>query len=361
MLIATLTLLALLAPEGAVAGPAKPPEGKVEASLKRHEGPFAKVLEDAKAAGKPVVIDFYTDWCGWCKVMDKEVFTDAAVVKECNEAFLFFKVNAEKGEGKDVAAKYGVDGFPTFVFVDGTGEELDRQIGYAPKDKFLPVLAEVRAGNHVKGLKAKLEKEPKDPVAHAKLGMKLAARGDEAAWDHLGKAIELDAKDENRSTVEARFWLALLELQRDHSVDTLAAFAKKYADSPSAVDAHRILVRIYRDQKDDDAQIASLEVLVKKAPDAETRNELAWALSTHGREVERALGLVDDALKDEPKNAAFLDTRAECLSRLGRHDEAVAAQQSAVDNLPKNVDPGYKAQYVDRLAEFTKKRDDAKR
>jgi len=357
MLLASMLVLAAFVEGGGAAAPPAP----AAPVLKHHEGPMAKVLEDAKAAGRPVMIDFYTDWCGWCKVMDKEVFTDKGVAETCNDGFLVFRVDAEKGEGPDLAKKYGVDGFPTFVFVDAAGEELDRHVGYAPKEKFLPVLADIKAGNHLKGLREKVAKDPKDAVTQAKLGIKLAPLGEDEAWEHLEKAVELDAKDANPSTIDARFWLAVLEMKRDSSPDSLAAFAKKYPEHPSAVDAHRILVMIARQQQDEDAQVASLEVIVKKAPDAQSRNELSWLLATRGKDLDRALGLVEEALKAEPKNSAYLDTRAECLSRLGRHDEAVKAQEAAVANLPKGIKPEERVQYEDRLAEFTKKRDEAKK
>ncbi len=49
-----------------------------------------------KKAPKKVLMDVYTDWCGWCKVMDKKTFSDANVIKYVNENFYAVKVNAEQ-------------------------------------------------------------------------------------------------------------------------------------------------------------------------------------------------------------------------------------------------------------------------
>ena len=47
---------------------------------------------------KPILLDVYTDWCGWCKVMDKKTFTDPALIKYLNENFHVVKFNAEQKE-----------------------------------------------------------------------------------------------------------------------------------------------------------------------------------------------------------------------------------------------------------------------
>jgi len=67
------------------------------------EGPvnwltFEQAVEKAKAEKRPIFIDVYTDWCGWCKVMDKNTFSDPQVSKLLNEKFYAVKFNAEQRE-----------------------------------------------------------------------------------------------------------------------------------------------------------------------------------------------------------------------------------------------------------------------
>ncbi len=61
--------------------------------------------------------------------------------------FVSIKINAEKDEGKALAEKYGVSGFPTLLLVDPKGEEVDRIVGFRPPDKFIATLKPILAGD----------------------------------------------------------------------------------------------------------------------------------------------------------------------------------------------------------------------
>jgi thioredoxin-related protein len=59
---------------------------------------FEQAVEQSKTEKRKIFIDVYTDWCGWCKVMDKNTFSDPAVAKLLNEKFYAVKLNAEQRE-----------------------------------------------------------------------------------------------------------------------------------------------------------------------------------------------------------------------------------------------------------------------
>lgn len=80
-----------------------------------------QVLATAKKTNKYVFIDFYTSWCGPCKMMDKQIFPQPKVGEYFDSKFVSMKVNAEK-EGVDLAKKYGIKAYPTFVVLDRSGE-----------------------------------------------------------------------------------------------------------------------------------------------------------------------------------------------------------------------------------------------
>ena len=107
-------------------------------------GDFDEALAAASTSRTLVMVDFYTDWCTWCKHLDKDTFSDAAVQAEL-AGLVAIKVNAEKG-GKALAARFKIDGYPTVVFTDGAGVEVDRLVGYFPPDKFISEVRRIRAG-----------------------------------------------------------------------------------------------------------------------------------------------------------------------------------------------------------------------
>lgn len=95
----------------------------------------------AAADGKLVMIDFYTTWCGPCKQLDRQTFPDPRVVK-ASKQLIALKQDAEK-EGRHVAKEYGVNAFPTILFVDGEGKLRDRIIGFASPDEFAPRMQQI--------------------------------------------------------------------------------------------------------------------------------------------------------------------------------------------------------------------------
>jgi thioredoxin-related protein len=107
-------------------------------------------LAKAQKEKKHIVIDFYTNWCGWCKVMDKKTYADEEVKKVLNESYVAIKVNAqskdkvelegEKITESELARQFRVRSFPTTWFLKQSGDKIAPYMGYADAPSFLNVL-----------------------------------------------------------------------------------------------------------------------------------------------------------------------------------------------------------------------------
>lgn len=104
-------------------------------------------LQAARAAQKPVMIDFYADWCIPCKELDRFTFTDPRVIEQ-SKKMVMLKADLTHSQSEEVQAlqkKYNVKGVPTLVFLSPSGEEIAsaRVVSYVNADKFLGVLESV--------------------------------------------------------------------------------------------------------------------------------------------------------------------------------------------------------------------------
>jgi len=92
-------------------------------------GTFAEALAKAKAENKLVFMDCYTTWCGPCKALAKNIFPQKEVGDVFNQQFVNVKLDCEKGEGPEIAKKYGVKAYPTMLFIDAEGKVLHKVVG----------------------------------------------------------------------------------------------------------------------------------------------------------------------------------------------------------------------------------------
>lgn len=124
-LVTGLVLVALAYP---LAAPAEPDATSTTASskqLKWHTDLDA-ALAEAKAQNKLVLLRFTADWCAPCRVMDARVWPDSAVQAALADKYLIVKSDIDIEASYATARKYGVQGVPTLITLDGNGEEIDR-------------------------------------------------------------------------------------------------------------------------------------------------------------------------------------------------------------------------------------------
>lgn len=101
------------------------------------EGSWDDVVQEAKRLDRIIFVDAYAVWCGPCKKMAAEVFTDPKVGEYYNKNFVNLKLDAEKGEGLKFQEKYPISAFPTLFFIDPSGEVVQQVRGAQSVEGFL--------------------------------------------------------------------------------------------------------------------------------------------------------------------------------------------------------------------------------
>ena len=130
------------------------PQLKPEATLAHATGPinwkvYDKGIAEAKKTGKPIFVQFFATWCGYCRKMDQETFSDTSV-QQALDKFVSVRVTESSQqkvlhEGKSVSEKeptelHGVQGFPTLVFMESNGKMIGKIPGYLDSKEFKHML-----------------------------------------------------------------------------------------------------------------------------------------------------------------------------------------------------------------------------
>jgi thioredoxin-related protein len=132
---------------------------------------FDKGMKDAATTKKYGFIDVYTDWCGYCKLLESKTLNAPNVLEELQKNFVSIKLNAEsedvvtyKGKKitkRELSAQWGVEGFPTMLFLNSKGDIIGSFASFAEADLMLNLLRYISSGAREK--KVSFENFLKEP------------------------------------------------------------------------------------------------------------------------------------------------------------------------------------------------------
>ena len=111
----------------------------------------------AKKTNKIILLDAYTDWCGWCKKMDRDTYTDPKIISALNKDFIIIKFNPEiadvqydldgvKISGRELCSQLTQGkstGFPTTYFIQPNKKQIQLAAGYLGPEDFLKILDQI--------------------------------------------------------------------------------------------------------------------------------------------------------------------------------------------------------------------------
>jgi thioredoxin-related protein len=340
-------------------------------------------LEAAQAeAGRRdtvVMIEFYAEWCNWCRRLEADTFTAPAIRREL-EQIVSLRRDAEK-EGADLAARFGVDSYPTMIFFDPAGNEMDRIIGYLPPEPFLERVKRIRTGDTFLACLRRLEEDPGDVDAIERSVGGLLERSDpEGAISRieafhqategnelaLCRKLMFTARSELHARVYQRAaklyrsgWTRSFEVPDTTGTSNLNSLLAAGLTELSVDDQADLLRQARFDDAADLLEIPDLEEGTREdvlsvadfafrnghydfaadlyvrwfevegeSADPEILNDVAWRLYLSNRELAQAIDIAQRSfrLKPDPETA---DTLARLLYVTGAIEEAVALEERA--------------------------------
>lgn len=136
---------------------------------------FVTAMEEARAENRVVMVDFYTHWCGWCKVLDRKTYVDPKVVERASR-LVNVKINAEADVA--TASKYEVQAYPTILFLNPDGSVRQALQGFRPPEQFVGILDQVtNVEGEMQSLAYRVLNEPRDPALRRSFADVLAVGG----------------------------------------------------------------------------------------------------------------------------------------------------------------------------------------
>ena len=292
-----------------------------------------KHIAASKADGKPLVVEFYTSWCGACRAFDRSVLPDPTVERALRDVS-FVRYDAEHGAGRAQAKRYGVRAFPTFLVIDGEGNAVAMIRGLPTASRFVSFLEWGPVhGLSEEAITAKLA------VDASTRTLLLAARY-YASVGALAKAVvyydrALAALDDPTRLPDVG-WERTLIASAGGELRPLAEAALAYATAhPRA--AHMLdalgLAVVSGALTDDEARALSRHLVTALADDAAALNDIAYTLLA-GSVLDVALEAATAQLGLVPDEASAHDTLAEVHHYRGERELALAAADKAIELAP---------------------------
>ncbi|MGB1241026.1 MAG: thioredoxin family protein [Chitinophagales bacterium] len=353
------------------------------------DGSWEEALAEAQKTNKPIFLDAYASWCKPCKMMNKEVFPQTNVGNYFNENYVSIKIDMEKGEGPEIAKKYGVKVFPTFFFINPQGEALHKSAGYQVPDKFIQLAKDAKDENkQYFALKTQYDAGDKSPAVLYNYAM--AMYGSDAYYESAPVAEEylqsLGKKElksektmdivmkipiahdgfaaqqllENRKKYEKTFTAEKIDNKLLGMMKSKVSKAAKAndvtalkeatdfvsANIPAKADKWNAKLSMSFFERTNNwegyADVASKYVEAHAMDDSETLNMIAWTYFESVEEkaqLQEAVKWVNRAIELE-HNYYNTDTKAALLYKLEQYEDALTASKVAIEAAKKeDTDP----------------------
>lgn len=375
-----------------------------------HGSSWGQIQARAKAEHKFIFMDCFTTWCGPCRYMSSTIFPMDEVGNYMNDKFICVGVQLDTTDsdndevkswyqdGHDIAAKYNIRAYPTYLFFDENGNAVHRSVGSSPADAFLAkakdalnpetqyytLLAKYNSGQHDSALLRKTAMAALDAYdmnnARKISDEYLATQSDlftKANLELIGNLTEsstdkgFDLMLHNPEKVDAVLGQGVAE-QQVMGIIMREEFYKKVPQNAASVDWQKISSTIkdkypayadeviakakvvwYQNVKDWPSFKTAVSDYVDKYGSKVSANELnnyAWAIFQGCDDatcIQQALEWSKKSFADN-NEPGYIDTYANLLYKLGKKDEAISWETKAMNLAPDGDKKGFQ-QTIDKM------------
>jgi len=333
---------------------------------------WQEINDRAAKEQKFIFVDAYTEWCGWCKILDQEMFTDPKVATYINENFIPVKIDFEDSLGIILAMKFRVSGYPTSLVFNNYGQLTGKFSGYTDDhDRYLEFLVKNREirEERVFGydsrdldlpypdfyekafLTGKDRKWPSDSVVNAYLKeqpdffsevcwsvlVKFKPKAyEDHVLDNLEKYGAIYGKDETQDYIQSIVYryirIAVDSTDKDYLVQALKLSEK--LDNPEDQKAY-ILMTYSERVKDWPGFVGALGAYIDRNGSGNHMfiNNNCWTIYENSEDPEtlkKAAGWMKPVIEAEP-DWMYLDTYAALLYKSGNLEEALKYAELAIE------------------------------
>jgi thioredoxin-like negative regulator of GroEL len=197
---------------------------------------LSEAVKQASAEGKLIIVDLVADWCGWCRLMEKETWAQPAVA-ELSGKHVFLKLDIDKdADGTGLARRFKVSGLPMLLLLTAKGDEFERLQGFLPAQEFLEKLKAALADPDSPGnMRLAHLKDPRNIELHFKLAYELFGRGDyQESEEHFSQIVRQDPGNQSKRADASMFYLAVCKASRSDLEGCLALLDRLRKELPGS-------------------------------------------------------------------------------------------------------------------------------